>query len=155
MQAPFIDEDDPESQSDSSESDNELADSEERRSKPREWKKEDKVKHLNEFVEAEGPVRIYFENCSKADDVFLTFLDEEIREQIIFQTNLYATQKARRLAPLQDNESLGFLGINILMGYHELPSYSLFGAVNGTLELPLYKKHCPEIALLPFLATCI
>lgn len=56
-------------------------------------------------------------------EVFLALFTEEIVENIVFQTNLYATQKGKPFKPTFKEELLQFLAINILMGVKPLPSY--------------------------------
>lgn len=44
-------------------------------------------------------------------------------EPIVFQTNLYATQKGQRFIPTRVPEIFVFLGIDLLMEIKGLPSY--------------------------------
>ncbi|GFO40554.1 PiggyBac transposable element-derived protein 2-like [Plakobranchus ocellatus] len=54
----------------------------------------------------------------------LKFFDRTLEENIVFQTNLYAQQKQRVVTPITLQDLRGFLGINVVMKYHVLPSYT-------------------------------
>lgn len=57
-------------------------------------------------------------------DTFLCLFPEELLETIVFQTNLYATQKyGERVLPTNVEEMKCFLGINLMMGLTKKPSY--------------------------------
>jgi hypothetical protein len=55
--------------------------------------------------------------------LFLSMLTIGFLESIVFQTNLYATQKGKTFLPLKLGEMYKFLTINLLMGIKKLPSY--------------------------------
>lgn len=76
------------------------------------------------FNPPEGPIADHYADCLNEGDFFLKFIDSNIRENI--KTNLYITQRHRRISPVTEQELFSFLGINILMGYHSLPSISLY-----------------------------
>ena len=79
-----------------------------------------------------GPKDEYFDQISLSD-VFLKYFDTDVVDNILFQTNLYANQRERNFAPLNREEFYGFLGINLIMGYHELPSWLIIGKLTKTL----------------------
>ena len=79
----------------------------------------------------------HFADCSSEGDFFLKFIDAEIRERIIYETNLYMNQKHRRVLPLTEKELYSFLGINILMSYHCLPSLTCYWNNSQDLKIPL------------------
>ena len=64
--------------------------------------------------------------------------DEKIRENIVFQTNLYIQQKqkSKSILPLKERELYGFIGINLLMGYHKLPSWLDYWKCDPDLSVP-------------------
>ena len=64
--------------------------------------------------------------------------DEKIRENIVFQTNLYIQQKqkSKSILPLKERELYGFIGINLLMGYHKLPSWPDYWKCDPDLSVP-------------------
>ena len=65
----------------------------------------------------QGPVIDHFADFSSEGDFFFKFIDAEIRERIIYETNLYMNQKHRRVLPLTEKELYSFLSINILMSF--------------------------------------
>ena len=69
---------------------------------------------------------------------FLKFFDEKIRENIVFQTNLYIQQKqkGKSILPTKKRELYGFIGINLLMGYHKLPSWLDYWKCDPDLSVP-------------------
>ena len=69
-------------------------------------------------------------------DVFSQFLDTEIVDNIVFQTNLYITQKQRNVSPITREEFYGFVGINMLMSYHKLPSWTHFWNTDPDFNVP-------------------
>lgn len=123
-----------------SDDDDDKSSSDEEERPARTWEKTPKASSENDFKEPEGPVKSFFDHCITADDYFLTFLDPSIRESIIFQTNLYATQNSKRWKPLDDSDLLGFLGINILMGYHKLPAYTHFWSDDRDLGVKIVQE---------------
>ncbi|KAF2355341.1 PiggyBac transposable element-derived protein [Trinorchestia longiramus] len=60
-------------------------------------------------------------NCSKPVDYFFKFIDEDILDKIHFESNLKSVQK-NKPAHITKDEIKVFLGVNMLMGYHSLPS---------------------------------
>lgn len=56
-------------------------------------------------------------------DLFSLLFDEQIINEIVFQTNLYAQQSGKRYVPVSSTEINAFLGINLLMGIKKSPSY--------------------------------
>ena len=69
---------------------------------------------------------------------FVKFFDEKIRENIVFQTNLYIQQKqkGKSILPGKERDLYGFIGINLLMGYHKLPSWLDYWKCNPHLSVP-------------------
>ena len=60
-----------------------------------------------------------------------------IRQNILYQTNLYVTQKHRRVPVVIVNELYAFLGINFLMGYHSLPAIKHYWSNDVDLKVSL------------------
>lgn len=83
-----------------------------------------------------GPIKECFSQCSTPGDYFLKFFDDDIISDIIYQTNLYAVQHGRRFAPMTERELYGFLGVNIIMGYHKLPSWTHYWNQDHGLNVP-------------------
>jgi len=89
----------------------------------RRWLKKDQTRvSFGNFDKPEGHVVAEFEGFDSATSVFLKFVDHNIRENVLFQTNLYSNQKGRNVKAFTEAELLTFLGINIVMGYNELPA---------------------------------
>ena len=60
-------------------------------------------------------------------DVCFKFLDTKVIDSILYQSHLYITQKSSRKKKNHQKEfTVGFLGINTLMGFHRLPSWTYF-----------------------------
>lgn len=104
----------------------------------RQWKLKDCGTKIPEYSLPEGPVEGMFENCIKATDFFLTFL-EDIIENIVQQSNLYAVQK-NKILDLKKGELLAFIGINFLMGYHKLPSWRHYWSESDDLRVSIVRK---------------
>lgn len=69
-------------------------------------------------------------------DLFLKFFGGTVLDGIIYQSNLYANQKQVKMQPITQQEMYGFLGINIFMGYHKLPSWSDYWRIDPDLIVP-------------------
>ena len=78
------------------------------------------------FIHILGPLDGIFLHCKSITDYFLVMLDEKIRAKIVYQTDLFAVQKGKWFAPIDDREFLGFLAINLFMGYHSLPNLNCY-----------------------------
>ena len=90
------------------------------------WRKKDKIQLDCSFDLTPGPVCNYFADCKHEGDYFLKLIDSEIREKILHETNLYINQKHWRVHVATERELYSFLGINLLMGYHSLPSLTCY-----------------------------
>ena len=58
----------------------------------------------------------HFGDWGNEDECFLKFIDAEICQTILYQTNLFVTQNNRRVPAVTVNKFYVFLGINLLMG---------------------------------------
>lgn len=61
----------------------------------RQWKKIDKPSEDHSSNFHEGPNMEYFSDCHTPADIFFQFLDTDIVDNIVFQTNLYSTSTKR------------------------------------------------------------
>lgn len=86
----------------------------------------------------------HFDDCVHPVDYFLKFLDKNILDTILYQSNLYITQKGVRVAPIQRSEFYGFIGINVLMGYHKLPSWTHYWSNEPDLSVPFVSSVLPR-----------
>ncbi|GFY40736.1 piggyBac transposable element-derived protein 3 [Trichonephila inaurata madagascariensis] len=77
-----------------------------------------------------GFVDTIFEHLVTPIDFFLQFNDEDIIENIVFQTNLYITEKQNSVRPITVNEIYGFIGLQFLFGYHKLPRNHLYWSLD-------------------------
>ena len=76
--------------------------------------------------------------CNTATETFLHVI-QPAAESIVFESNLYATQKGRTLN-LKKEEFFTFLGINFLMSYHKLPSWKHYWCISDDLGVTLVRK---------------
>ncbi|GBM15863.1 Chimeric ERCC6-PGBD3 protein [Araneus ventricosus] len=89
------------------------------------WVRKGKARtEVPDFIEYSGPS----EEILELDDhsplaLFLALFSISIMESIVFQTNLYSTQKGKNFSPLTQNELYRFLAINLAMGLKKMPSY--------------------------------
>ena len=84
-----------------------------------------------------GPKEQEFEACNRPIDFFLKFWDSNIENNILTQSNLYVNQKERVVPVFTLPDLRGFVGLNIVMGYHTLPSYKLYWSNQPDLAVPL------------------
>ncbi|CAG9566605.1 unnamed protein product [Danaus chrysippus] len=87
----------------------------------RKWKKRDLSTSLPEYIADTGVVDDWFAHCTTPTDIFLVLIDD-IVDNIVYQSNLYATQKSKVLN-LKKEELLTFIGINFFMGYNTRPAW--------------------------------
>ena len=73
-------------------------------------------------------------------------------ESITYQTNLYDTQNHRRVSVLTKSELYGFLGINMVMGYHQLLSWKDYWRNDQDLSVPLISDVMPRNHFLQILS---
>lgn len=85
------------------------------------WRKRDCASTIPIFTLSHGTCALSFGSKTLPTDFFLTFLDDDIISNIVFQTNLYSNQKQRNIKPISKEEFYGFLGLNMLFSYHRLP----------------------------------
>lgn len=62
----------------------------------RKWSKKKKTTVIPEYEQHEGPIDAIFDDCETATDIFLKLLGKSI-DDIIYQSNLYATQQNKPL----------------------------------------------------------
>ena len=97
-----------------------------------------------EFKAPEGPISDHFTGCTNPIDIFLKYLDTEIIDNILYQSNLYITQELSRAKPTDRREFIGFLGIKTLMGYTKLPSWTHFWSNEPDLSVPFASTIMPR-----------
>ena len=102
----------------------------------RQWKKTEKLSENHSFDFPEGPNMECFSECHTPADVFFQYLDTDTVDNIVFQTNLYINQRERRVAPITRQEFYGFVGINMIMSYHKLPSWTDYWSNDPDMSVP-------------------
>ncbi|KAJ8968122.1 hypothetical protein NQ317_002985 [Molorchus minor] len=105
----------------------------------RKWKKRRVITSIPEYNNNETPVEEHFINCITYTDFFLKVLSPSIIKDIVYQSNLYATQRGKTMN-FKENEFLTFLGINFFMGYHKLPSYKNYWSCSDDLGVAVVKR---------------
>ena len=96
-----------------------------------------------------------FTSCHLPADFVLKYLDSDIRESILFQSNLYMNQKQRSVPPMSLEGLYGFLGVNIVMGYHRPPSWTYYWKSDQDVTVHLFQQQCHEIVLLNYYQICM
>ena len=93
---------------------------------------------VSQFLFHEGPGEEHVIDCNSPCDYFLKIFNEKTRENIVFQTNLYIQQKqkGKLIFPVKEKELYGFIEINLLIGYHKLPSWLNYWECDPDLSLP-------------------
>ncbi|KAJ8931061.1 hypothetical protein NQ314_016090 [Rhamnusium bicolor] len=92
---------------------------------------------------SKSPVEEHFLECTTATDYFLKVLGSTTIENIVYQSNLYATQR-NKVLNLKENELLAFIGIHFFMGYHHLPSYKHYWSSAEDLDVPIVIRTMPR-----------
>lgn len=82
-------------------------------------------------------------HCSTPADYFLEHFDDELLESFVYQTNLYVNQKQGKVSVVEKTEIIGFLGINLIMGYHKLPYWYHYWSTDQDLTVPLVSSTMP------------
>ena len=108
---------------------------------PRRWKKKPEPVFDNSFRSDSFEVRRTF--VQNPVESFMAFFDEELIENVHFQTNLKSVQKGKP-ASVTRNEILVFLGVNIMMGYHRLNSIASYWNTSDDMGVEPIKKAMPR-----------
>lgn len=108
----------------------------------RKWKKRDAETYLPEYSENTSVVDECFSKCSTPTDVFLVLIDTII-DDIVYQSNLYATQNDKTLN-LKKEELLAFIGMNFYMGYNTRPAWTDHYSSAPDLHNPLISTTMPR-----------
>ena len=75
--------------------------------------------------------------------LLLEYFDDELLDSIVYQTNLYVKQKQRKVSPVTKLEMKGFMGINLITGYHKLPSWYHYWSIEPDLSVSLVASTMP------------
>ena len=87
------------------------------------------------YVLFSGPVLAQFSDCHTPGDYFLKYYDEEILENIVYLSNLHIIQIQCCVPVITIKEMDGFLGINLVMGYHKFPSWKMYWHSDADLSV--------------------
>lgn len=91
-----------------------------------------------------GPIEDHFADCRNPVNYFLKYFDSNTVESIVYQSNLYITQTERRVSMITKTELYGFLGINMVMGYHAVPSWKDYWKTDPDLQVPFISDVMPR-----------
>lgn len=108
----------------------------------RKWRKKDCTKHDTIYSIRDGANADIFAACNSPTDVFITLLEPAL-DNIVYQSNLYAVQNDRILN-LKKSELLAFVGLNLFMGYHILPSWKHYWSTSEDLGVPYAANVMPR-----------
>ena len=104
------------------------------------WKKKKENVFDYSFVEDVGPVIEVVDQSELLEvtegEVFNTLVGEDLFELMVFQTNLYATQKHKPFTPTNVKEIKSFIAVNFLMGIKTMPSYKDYWSSDPMLRDP-------------------
>ena len=90
----------------------------------RDWSKHKSPKSPENFISESGVTeKVKNMESPSPGKIYQLFLDDEILDLIVFQTNLYSQQTSDRPKLTTREEVKTFLAINLLMGLKRLPSY--------------------------------
>ena len=97
--------------------------------KKRKWSK-----RVTSFEHSFQPYSQSYSSCSVMQ-AFFQFFDESLMKKIHYETNLKSVQMGKP-ASISIEEIQVFLGINIMMGYHRLPSLRHYWCLSDDLGVP-------------------
>ncbi|XP_049942547.1 piggyBac transposable element-derived protein 4-like [Schistocerca serialis cubense] len=108
------------------------------------WSQETSVGQVPLFI-GEGGVIAEIKNKVnlKPIDLFCEFFFETLIKHIVFQTNLYATQKGKIFVPTNEVKIKTFIGINLYMGITKKPSYRHYWSTDPDLGESSISKLLP------------
>ena len=121
------------------------------------WKNVKIDYEVSQFLFHEGPVEEHYIDCNSPCDFSLKFFDEKIRENFVFQTNLYIQQKqkGKSVLPVKERVLYGFIGINLFMGYHKLLSWLDYRKCDPDLSVPFVSSVNLDYVLVRFCRICM
>lgn len=110
--------------------------SDENRSQKRKWRKKPEPANDTEFRPA---FFVHSADSCTPLETFMTFFDDAIFEKIHYETNLKSVQNGKPIS-MSENELKVFIGINIVMGYHDLPNIKSYWNSADDLNVPAISK---------------
>ena len=95
--------------------------------------------NVEEFSIRRGPTRDLGENAT-AKDFFNVFIDDAYIDEIVRYTVAYARSKGDRSFTSTQAEISAYLGLNILIGIHELPQLAMYWDSDEFVGVDCLKK---------------
>ena len=99
-----------------------------------------------------GAVKDHFADYINPVDYFLKYFDDPILDSIVYQSNLYISQCEKRVPIITKPELYSFFGINLVMGYHELPSRKNYWNIEPDFSVPFISNALPRNRFLQILS---
>ncbi|KAB0792570.1 hypothetical protein PPYR_14529 [Photinus pyralis] len=73
-------------------------------------------------------------------EIFKKFIDKDVIDHIVFQSNLYAQQKNDHRFMFSESDMKIFLGFLLLTGYHSVPRESMYWSLDEDLGIDLVTR---------------
>ena len=102
----------------------------------RRWRKKEEPMMNTNFVEDTNLRQ--FEPETPLDS-FLYYFDAELLERMTYETNLKSVQNGKE-SRISKKEIISILGMNMIMSYHQLPSYRNYWSGSNDLEVRIIKN---------------
>ena len=135
-----------EEEEESDESSDEESAVEESRPNALQWSSTLRQINVEEFSIRHGPTRDLGENAT-AKDFFNVFINDAYIDEIVQYTVAYTRLKRDRLFTSTQGEISAYLGLNILIGIHELPQLAMYWDSDEFVGVDCLKKNDPRAPL--------
>ena len=139
----FADDGDEESGKSSDEETASNADSEDAPPNPRQWSNTLSGINVEEFSVHHGPLRDLGDNAT-AKDFFNLFINDEFLDEIVWHSIAYARSKGDATCVTNRAEISPYLGLNILIGIHQLPQLAMYWDSDQFIGVKGFKKTIPK-----------
>ena len=132
-----------EEEEESDESCDEESATEESRPNTLQWSSTLRQIDIEQFSISHGPTRDLGENAT-AKDFFNVFIDDTYIDEIVRHTVAYARSKGDQMFTTTRAEISAYLGLNILIGIHELPQLVMYWDSDEFIGVEGFKKTIPK-----------
>ena len=132
-----------EEEEESDESCDEESATEESRPNTLQWSSTLRQIDIEQFSISHGPTRDLGENAT-AKDFFNVFIDDTYIDEIVRHTVAYARSKGDQMFTTTRAEISAYLGLNILIGIHELPQLVIYWDSDEFIGVEGFKKTIPK-----------
>ena len=132
-----------EEEEESDESCDEESATEESRPNTLQWSSTLRQIDIEQFSISLGPTRDLGENAT-AKDFFNVFIDDAYIDEIVRHTVAYARSKGDQTFTTTRAEISAYLGLNILIGIHELPQLAMYWDSKEFIGVEGFKKTIPK-----------